>query len=128
MTKNGGWPRFTTVTYRRRSGDFLDFAVADAGSADLYSFRSAVDHGANPLQIHVPAPLRYVVSMANTVAELRPAPTNFTILSHKTGISFDLRTLIVPVPQILVQPALIAWQLENCLKASLCSPICVIGA
>jgi hypothetical protein len=82
---------------RLELGGFLNLAVTDAGSADFHSLCAAVHSRANALQVHIPAALRNVMSMADAVAELWPAPTNFTILSHKTEISFDLRTLIVTV-------------------------------
>jgi hypothetical protein len=68
----------------------LNFAALDATRANLHSFGCAIHKCAHALQIDVPPALRHVVSVADSVAELRAAATEFTIFRHKTGISFDL--------------------------------------
>jgi len=61
-------------TERRRSGDgFLDFAIANAGSADAHALPGTFDHGMNGLQVQVPAALGDVMGVAHAVAILRSA-------------------------------------------------------
>ena len=67
--------------------DFLDFAVPNARRADSQPFASAFDQGADRLEVDVPATLGDVMSVADAVAELRPATTYFANLCHKTEIS-----------------------------------------
>ena len=67
--------------------DFLDFTVPNARRADPQPLAGAFDQGSHRLQIDIPAPLGDIVSVADAVAELRPATTNFANLCHKTEIS-----------------------------------------
>src|SRR5215203_2068728 len=69
-----------------------DLARANAGGAGFDALGTALHRGTHTLKVHIPATLRYVVSVADAVAELRPATTDITILCHKTGISLELRT------------------------------------
>ena len=64
-------------------GGFLDFAATDAGSANAHAFGGAVNQCANGLQVEVPAPLGYVVRVADAVAKLRPTAANFTYSCHE---------------------------------------------
>ena len=68
-------------------GDFLNFAVPNARRADLEPFASALDEGAHRLQVDIPAALGDVMSVADTVAKLRPATAYCANLCHKTRIS-----------------------------------------
>ena len=67
--------------------DFLDFPVPNARRADAHSFAGAFNQGADRLEIDIPATLGDVMSVADAVAELRPATTYFANLCHKTEIS-----------------------------------------
>jgi hypothetical protein len=72
--------------------DFLYFTVPNARGADLHSFAGALDEGPHRLEIDIPASLGDVMSVADTVAKLRPATTYFANLCHKTEISQVVRT------------------------------------
>lgn len=74
-------------------GDFLHFIGADAGSAHTYATAGAVNQGANTLQIQIPAPLRDVVGMADTVTENGAAATQFANSCHKTQNSLCSKTV-----------------------------------
>jgi hypothetical protein len=65
-----------------RSGDFLDFAASDAGSAHFHPARPAIDEGPDGLQIDIPAAFRHVMGVADAVPELRAATTDFTFFGH----------------------------------------------
>ena len=80
----------------RVSGDFLNFTVPNARGADLHPFAGTLDEGAHRLEIDIPAALRDVMSVADTVAKLRPAATYFANLCHKTEISRVVRTHSIP--------------------------------
>ena len=67
--------------------DLLNFAVPNTRRADLQPFAGAVDKGAHRLEVDIPATLGDVMSVADAVAELRPATAYFTNLCHKTKIS-----------------------------------------
>jgi len=67
--------------------DFLDLTVPNARGADPHPFAGAFDQGADRLEIDIPAALGDVMSVADAVAELRPATTYFANLCHKTEIS-----------------------------------------
>ena len=71
--------------------DFLDFAVADAGSAGAEALVGAVDDGADGLLVDVPAAIGHVVGVAHFVAELRTFAANFTNSCHD-GETPDLLT------------------------------------
>jgi hypothetical protein len=68
-------------------GDFLDFTVPNARRADPQPFTGAFHQSADRLEIDVPPTLGDVMSVADAVAELRPATTYFANLCHKTEIS-----------------------------------------
>ena len=53
----------------RSSGGFLDFACADAGSANLEMFTRALYDGANFSQIGIPATPTRIVRVADHVTE-----------------------------------------------------------
>jgi hypothetical protein len=71
----------------RGLGDFLDLTVPNARRADLQPFAGTLDEGANGLKIDVPAAFGDIMSVADTVAELRPATAYIANLCHKTKIS-----------------------------------------
>lgn len=71
--------------------DLLNFTVADARCADPHPAPGAFHQGSNRLQVHIPAPLRNVVGVADPVTELRSAPAYFANLCHKTEISVAFR-------------------------------------
>jgi hypothetical protein len=71
----------------RELGDFLDFAVPNARRADCQPFAGAFDEGADGLKIDIPSALGDVMSVADTVAKLRPATAYIANLCHKTKIS-----------------------------------------
>lgn len=56
----------------------LDLAVSNTGCAHADTLPSALHHRVDGLKVKVPTPLRNVVGVADTVAELRTAPANFT--------------------------------------------------
>ena len=66
---------------------FLDFAVADAGSAGADFFRGATDQSADGLQIYIPATIRYVVGVADLMPELRTLAADITNSCHCSGNS-----------------------------------------
>jgi hypothetical protein len=68
-------------------GDFLYFTVPNARRADPQPFAGALDEGTHRLEVDIPATLGDIMSVANTVAKLRPATTYFANLCHKTKIS-----------------------------------------
>ena len=76
----------------RVSGGFLDLAVANARSTYANALGSAIDDGANALQIQVPAAFGHIVSVTDSISEFRPAPAHFTYFRH------DRRSLTVEVP------------------------------
>ena len=65
--------------YLRR---FLNLAALDARSANADALGGAIYHCANGLEIDVPPALRYVVRVADPVAELRPTPADITYFRH----------------------------------------------
>jgi hypothetical protein len=67
--------------------DLLNFAAANAGSANPHAFSSPIHQGADSLQIQVPAALGDVVGVTDLVTELRLAAAHIANLSHKTEIS-----------------------------------------
>src|SRR5581483_8891466 len=64
-------------------GDLLNLAIADARRANADALSGALHQRANRLQVHVPTAFRYIVGMADAVAELRTAATNFANSCHK---------------------------------------------
>jgi hypothetical protein len=64
----------------------LNFAAFDAVGTNANPFRSAFNHRMDPLQVYVPAPFRDIMGMADAVAELRAAATNFTHFRHRFSI------------------------------------------
>ena len=69
------------------SSRLLNFAALDAVRADLHALGRAFYQSANALQVDVPASLGDIVSVADSIAELRTAATEFTGLRHETEIS-----------------------------------------
>ena len=63
-------------------GGFLNFAAANAGSANADPFRRALHDGVNRLKVEVPAAFGYVMRVADAVPEFGPAPANFTYFRH----------------------------------------------
>src|SRR5450759_571516 len=86
----GGWRKIGEL------GDFLHFTVPNARRADPQPFAGALDEGTHRLEIDIPATLGDVMSVADTVAKLRPATTYFANLCHRTGISRLVRTRSIP--------------------------------
>jgi hypothetical protein len=65
LLSNGG-------AQRGGPGDcLLDFAIANAGSANAHALPGTFHHGMNGLQVQIPAALGYVMSVAHAVAILR---------------------------------------------------------
>jgi len=83
--------------------DLLDFAIADAGGANLHAAAGAFHESANRLQVDVPTPLSDIVGVADPVAELRPPPANLANLCHKTEISLAFRK--VQYTSLAAEPA-----------------------
>jgi hypothetical protein len=54
------------------SGSFLHAAQADAGRANTYMFRRAIDQRVNPLQVRIPPSPPCIVRVADYVAVVRP--------------------------------------------------------
>jgi hypothetical protein len=63
-------------------GSFQNFAVANTRGADANAARGSVDQGAYRLQIHIPATLRNIMGVADSIAELRALSTNCANLCH----------------------------------------------
>src|SRR5215208_1461265 len=82
---------------------FDDFAALNAPGANPQPLRRSFDNSADTLQIHVPPAISNVMSVADAMAELRSSTAKFTILCHKTGISFDLQTCSLPISKSLAQ-------------------------
>jgi hypothetical protein len=87
--------RRSTNLKRKGLGDFLDFAGADTGCADAQPLAGAVDERANGLQVHVPTTFSDIMCVADAVAELGTAATNFANFRHKTEISLRILNLRV---------------------------------
>ena len=63
---------------------FLDFARADAGSANAHTLGSAIDQRVNRLQIQIPAAFTDIVGVADSVPKLRAAAAHFANSCHIT--------------------------------------------
>lgn len=61
---------------------FFDLSGTDAPRAYLKVFYGAPNDGFYLLQIGVECPFRFVVGMADIVADLPPFPADFTYFSH----------------------------------------------
>ena len=66
----------------RRSVRLNHSAGPDAGGTNAGSLMRAIDDGANPLKIGVPAPLGNVVSVADVVAKQGTFSANITACCH----------------------------------------------
>jgi hypothetical protein len=66
-----------------------DFAAANAGSAGPYALGGRPNAGVHGTQIHIPAPLRDVVRVADAVSELRLLAADITLLCHDCSRSFQ---------------------------------------
>ena len=75
-----------------RSVSFLDLAVANTRSAYANTLGSAINDGADGLQIQIPAAFGHIVSVADSISEFRTAPADFTYFRH------NRRSLRVEVP------------------------------
>jgi len=62
----------------------LDFAVANARSANANSLPCPFDQGVDALEIQIPAPLRHIMGVADLMSELRTPATDFTNFCHDT--------------------------------------------
>ena len=65
-----------------RLGCFRDAAGPNAGSADTNVHARAIDHGANTLQIWIPAAAAGIVGVTDHVPERRPLAANLASHSH----------------------------------------------
>jgi hypothetical protein len=61
---------------------FLDFAAAQAGSADANALGCSLHPGVNRTKIDVPAPLGDIVGVADVISKLRPFAANLANLCH----------------------------------------------
>lgn len=68
------------------SGCLGDAAGANAGSADANVHAHAIDHGADALQIGIPAAAPGIVGMADHVAKRRPFAANLAFLCHSYSL------------------------------------------
>src|SRR5699024_4757541 len=83
-----GWPPVTfSWPGRARAGSDRagDLSGLQAGGAHVQALRRTAGHGANLLDVRVPAPLRTTVGMRNAVAEARGLAADVTRSSH--GVS-----------------------------------------
>jgi len=64
----------------RRLGDL---ARPNAPGADLYVFRSAIDHCPDALDIGQPTPLAHIVGMGDLASGYRALAADFTSLRHR---------------------------------------------
>ena len=62
---------------------FDHFAAAQAGSTNADTLRAALHSRANWAQIHIPAALAYVVSVADVISKLRPFAAYITNVCHE---------------------------------------------
>jgi hypothetical protein len=60
----------------------LNFAAANAGSANANPFGCAFHDSVDGLEVEVPTAFGYVMGVADTVPEFGPAPANFTYFRH----------------------------------------------
>jgi hypothetical protein len=60
----------------------LNFAAANAGSANAQPLGCAVHDGTDGLEIEVPAAFGYIMRVADAIPELGAAPANFTYFRH----------------------------------------------
>ena len=65
-----------------RDGSLLHFSVADARSADFNSFACAFHQCMDRLQIYVPATIRNIMGMADSMPKLGTTPADFTNFCH----------------------------------------------
>jgi hypothetical protein len=84
------WDIYLNGQKRKVLRNLLDFAGADARSANTKPPSSAFHQSANRLQIDVPASFRYVMRVTDPVAELGTTSANLTNLCHKA--EFSLRS------------------------------------
>jgi len=63
--------------------DLLDFTGANARRADPKAAPGAIHKCADGLQVQVPTPLRYIMSVTDAVSELRTAATDFAYFRHR---------------------------------------------
>ena len=67
----------------RRKLCFYNLTAAQAGSTDADALSLSTNFGVYRTQVDVPAPLGDIVGVADAVAELRTAATNFANFRHK---------------------------------------------
>jgi hypothetical protein len=65
------------------------FAAANAGRADAHALCGSAHAGVHGTEIHVPAPLGYIVGVADAVSELRLLAADITLLCHDCYRSFQ---------------------------------------
>ena len=59
-----------------------NFAGFQAVGADAQPFGSAFYHRAHRAQVHVPAPLAYIMGVADLISKLRPFAADFAYSCH----------------------------------------------
>ena len=79
----------TTVESPLRQRRFLDLAAANTGSAHANALAGAFHYRMYALKIQVPATLRHVMGVADTVAELRATAADFTHFCHTNKLLPD---------------------------------------
>jgi hypothetical protein len=62
----------------------LHFTVANARRADTDTLAGAFNDGVDALQVQIPTAVRLVIRVAYSMAKLRPAAAQFTVLRHDT--------------------------------------------
>lgn len=66
-----------------------DSATANTGRAHACSLMGAVDDSPNSLQIGIPAPLGYIMSVADIVAKKRAFPADVTTRCHNRLLRYS---------------------------------------
>src|ERR1035437_3784451 len=80
-----------------------DFTTLDAAGAYADALCRAIDQGLHRLQVHVPAPTRYVVRVRDVIAKLRAFAANVAYLCHCS--TPNLVCIVLPQPLSGVQSA-----------------------
>ena len=63
-------------------GRFYNFAGFQAVGADTQPFGGAFHYRAHRAQVHVPAPLAYIMGVADLISKLRPFAADFAYSCH----------------------------------------------
>jgi hypothetical protein len=75
------WTKYSDAE-KRRLGCLRDAAGSNAGCANANVHARAIDHGADPLEIGIPATAAGIVRVAHHIPERRPLAANFAFLCH----------------------------------------------